>query len=483
MPINVLMPALSPTMEKGNLAKWLKKEGDAIKSGDVLAEIETDKATMEVEAVDEGVLAKIVVPEGTADVPVNDLIALIAEEGEDPKSVQAGGTGQTAGAPAKAEAGKADGAKPQVPAGNETPGGGTMSYERVDTAPEGARPSGAKPGGQPNGAAAPASGRLFASPLARRIAKQEGVDLAAVKGSGPHGRIIERDVRAALEGGTAKPAARPAAKEAPAAAAKPDTAQAQKPAAAAPPSGLSAKQVMGMFEPGSYEEVPLDGMRKTIAKRLVESKQTVPHFYLSLDVELDALLSLREQVNAGATKDKDGKPAFKLSVNDFVIKALALALQRVPAANSVWAEDRVLRFRHSDVGVAVAIDGGLFTPVIRKAEQKTLSTISAEMKDLAARARTKKLKPDEYQGGTTAVSNLGMFGIKSFGAVINPPHGTILAVGAGEARVVAKNGAPAVVQAMTVTLSCDHRVVDGALGAELLAAFKGLIESPMGMLV
>ncbi|OAS22284.1 pyruvate dehydrogenase complex dihydrolipoamide acetyltransferase [Methylobacterium platani] len=495
MPINVLMPALSPTMEKGNLAKWLKKEGDTVKSGDILAEIETDKATMEVEAVDEGVLAKIVVPEGTADVPVNDLIALIAGEGEDPGSVQAGGNGQekTAKAEApptgkadggKADGGKVEGGKPRAPVGNETPGGGTMSYERVDTAPEGARPAaGGAPAGKQEG------GRLFASPLARRIAKQEGLDLGAVTGSGPHGRIIERDVRAAIEGGTAKagaakPAARPAEAAQPAkqaADAKPDQA-APKPAAA-PPSGLTAKQVMGMFEPGSFEEVPLDGMRKTIAKRLVESKQTVPHFYLSLDVELDALLSLREQVNAGASKDKDGKPAFKLSVNDFVIKALALALQRVPAANSVWAEDRTLRFRHSDVGVAVAIDGGLFTPVIRKAEQKTLSTISAEMKDLAARARTKKLKPDEYQGGTTAVSNLGMFGIKSFGAVINPPHGTILAVGAGEARVVAKNGAPAVVQAMTVTLSCDHRVVDGALGAELLAAFKGLIESPMGMLV
>ncbi|QRE74490.1 pyruvate dehydrogenase complex dihydrolipoamide acetyltransferase [Methylobacterium aquaticum] len=488
MPINVLMPALSPTMEKGNLAKWLKKEGDTVKSGDILAEIETDKATMEVEAVDEGVLAKIVVPEGTADVPVNDLIALIAEEGEDPKSVTAGGNGQDKAAKAETppagntEGGKAEGGKPRAPAGNETPGGGTMSYERVDTAPEGARPAAA---GKQEG------GRLFASPLARRIAKQEGLDLGAVTGSGPHGRIIERDVRAAIEagtaketgqgtaGGTAKPAPQAAAQEAPAA--KPEPAPAPKPAA--PPSGMTAKQVMGMFEPGSFEEVPLDGMRKTIAKRLVESKQTVPHFYLSLDVELDALLALREQVNAGASKDKDGKPAFKLSVNDFVIKALALALQRVPAANAVWAEDRILRFRHSDVGVAVAIDGGLFTPVIRRAEQKTLSTISAEMKDLAARARTKKLKPEEYQGGTTAVSNLGMFGIKSFGAVINPPHGTILAVGAGEARVVAKNGAPAVVQAMTVTLSCDHQVVDGALGAELLAAFKGLIENPMGMLV
>jgi pyruvate dehydrogenase E2 component (dihydrolipoamide acetyltransferase) len=246
---------------------------------------------------------------------------------------------------------------------------------------------------------------------------------------------------------------------------------------------MTLDQVKAMFEPGSFEEVALDGMRKTIAKRLVESKQTVPHFYLTLDVELDALLALREQVNAGAPKDKDGKPAFKLSVNDFVIKAMALALQRVPNANAVWAEDRVLKFKHSDVGVAVAIEGGLFTPVIRKAEQKTLSAISAEMKDLAGRARTRKLKPDEYQGGTTAVSNLGMFGIKNFQAVINPPHATILAVGAGEQRVVVKNGAPAVVNAMTVTLSVDHRVVDGALGAEVLQAFKGLMESPMGMLV
>ena len=376
-------------------------------------------------------------------------------------------------------AGKAEGEKPRAPAGNETPGGGTMSYERVDTAPEGARPAAA---GKQEG------GRLFASPLARRIAKQEGLDLGAVTGSGPHGRIIERDVRAAIEGGTAKdtgkgtakPAPQAAAQEAPAA--KPEPAQAPKPAAA-PPSGMTAKQVMGMFEPGSFEEVPLDGMRKTIAKRLVESKQTVPHFYLSLDVELDALLSLREQVNAGASKDKDGKPAFKLSVNDFVIKALALALQRVPAANSVWAEDRILRFRHSDVGVAVAIDGGLFTPVIRRADEKTLSTISNEMKDFAARARAKKLKPEEYQGGVTSVSNLGMFGIKHFTAVINPPQSSILAVGAGEKRVVVKDGAPAVVQVMTCTLSCDHRVLDGALGAELISAFKGLIENPMGMLV
>jgi pyruvate dehydrogenase E2 component (dihydrolipoamide acetyltransferase) len=473
MPINILMPALSPTMEKGNLAKWLKKEGDTVKSGDVLAEIETDKATMEVEAVDEGILAKIVVPEGTADVPVNQLIALIAGEGEDPKSVTAPAAGGAAPPPApKAEAAPAAPAAAPQPQANAIPGDATahMGYARVDQAP-----AGPAQGSKPNGAGQAAGNRVFASPLAKRIAKEAGVDIASVQGSGPHGRVVEKDVRAALQGGGAKPAAAPAAAAAPA--------PAGKPAAPQLAQSASADQVKAMFEAGSYEEVPLDGMRKTIAKRLVESKQTVPHFYLSLDCELDALMALREQINAAAGKDKDGKPAYKLSVNDFVIKALAIALQRVPAANSVWAEDRILKMKHSDVGVAVAIEGGLFTPVVRKAETKTLTAISAEVKDMAGRARTRRLKPEEYQGGSTAVSNLGMFGIKNFQAVINPPQGTILAVGAGENRVVVKNGAPAVVQAMTVTLSCDHRVVDGALGAELLAAFKQLIESPMGMLV
>ncbi|AWM87032.1 pyruvate dehydrogenase complex dihydrolipoamide acetyltransferase [Microvirga sp. 17 mud 1-3] len=461
MPINVLMPALSPTMEKGNLAKWLKKEGDTVKSGDVIAEIETDKATMEVEAVDEGVLARILVPEGTADVPVNQPIALIAGEGEDPKSVTAPAANAPAPA-AKAEAAPAPQPAP-APAPQPAPAAppAQMADARVNQAPAGpARPDGAAEGG-----------RVFASPLARRIAKEAGLDIASVQGSGPHGRVVEKDVRAAISGGTAKPAAAPA------------QAPAEKPAAPQLAPSMGADQVKAMFEAGTYEEVPLDGMRKTIAKRLVESKQTVPHFYLSLDCELDALMALREQINAAATKDKDGKPAYKLSVNDFVIKALAIALQRVPNANAVWAEDRILKMKHSDVGVAVAIEGGLFTPVIRKAEQKTLTAISAEMKDLAGRARTRRLKPEEYSGGSTAVSNLGMFGIKNFQAVINPPQGTILAVGAGEQRVVVKNGAPAVVQAMTVTLSCDHRVVDGALGAELLAAFKVLIENPMGMLV
>ncbi|MCJ2134764.1 pyruvate dehydrogenase complex dihydrolipoamide acetyltransferase [Methylobacterium sp. J-026] len=468
MPINVLMPALSPTMEKGNLAKWLKKEGDPIKSGDVLAEIETDKATMEVEAIDEGVLAKILVPEGTADVPVNDLIAIIAGEGEDVSAAAAGGAPKAAPNGAAQAESKA---KPSPADQNTTPGGGHMSYERVNEAPEGAQPGSTSE--QSTG------GRVFASPLARRIAKQEGVELGAVQGSGPHGRIIARDVQAAKASGATKAPAPQAAAEAPKAAAP-----APKPApAGGAPAGLTVDQVRGFFAKDSYEEVPLDGMRKTIAKRLTEAMQVAPHFYLTVDCELDALMKLRETLNGSAAKDKDGKPAFKLSVNDFVIKAMGLALTRVPAANAVWAEDRILRFKQAEVGVAVAIDGGLFTPVIRRANEKTLSTISNEMKDFAARARAKKLKPEEYQGGVTSVSNLGMFGIKHFTAVINPPQSSILAVGAGEKRVVVKDGAPAVVQVMTATLSCDHRVLDGALGAELVSAFKGLIENPMGMLV
>ena len=467
MPINVLMPALSPTMEKGNLAKWLKKEGDAVKSGDVLAEIETDKATMEVEAIDEGVLAKIVVPEGTADVPVNDLIAIIAAEGEDVSAASGGGTAKDAPKPDEAP-------KSEAPASqNTTPGGGHMSYERVNEAPDAAKDAA-------RSAAAPqAGGRIFASPLARRIAAQEGVDLAALQGSGPRGRIIARDVQAAKASGATKAQAPQAAAEAPKAAPAP----APKAAPAGAPAGLSLDQVRGFFAKDAYEEVPLDGMRKTIAKRLTEAMQVAPHFYLTVDCELDALMKLRETLNASAGKDKDGKPLFKLSVNDFVIKAMGLALTRVPAANAVWAEDRILRFKHAEVGVAVAIDGGLFTPVIRRADEKTLSTISNEMKDFAVRARAKKLKPEEYQGGVTSVSNLGMFGIKQFTAVINPPQSSILAVGAGEKRVVVKDGQPAVVQVMTCTLSCDHRVLDGALGAELVSAFKGLIENPMGMLV
>ncbi|GJE38425.1 pyruvate dehydrogenase complex dihydrolipoamide acetyltransferase [Methylobacterium persicinum] len=477
MPINVLMPALSPTMEKGNLAKWLKKEGDPIKSGDVLAEIETDKATMEVEAVDEGVLAKIVVPEGTADVPVNDLIALIAGEGEDPGSIQA-----PAGNGGKAEAQKATPADAPKADAVTTSGDAQMSYARSNEAPDAAKavnPAAGQPAPPP--ASGGGEGRVFSSPLARRLAKMEGIDIGAIQGSGPHGRVIARDVQEAKASGVTKPAAgagKPAADAPKAAAPAP-----KGPPAGGAPAGLSLDQVRGFFAKDAYEEVPLDGMRKTIAKRLTEAMQVAPHFYLTVDCELDALMKLRETLNGSASKDKEGKPAFKLSVNDFVIKAMGLALTRVPAANAVWAEDRVLRFKHAEVGVAVAIDGGLFTPVIRRADEKTLSTISNEMKDFATRARAKKLKPEEYQGGVTSVSNLGMFGIKHFTAVINPPQSSILAVGAGEKRVVVKDGAPAVVQVMTCTLSCDHRVLDGALGAELISAFKGLIENPMGMLV
>ncbi len=487
MPINILMPALSPTMEKGNLAKWLKKEGDTVKSGDVIAEIETDKATMEVEAVDEGILAKIVVPEGTADVPVNQLIALIAGEGEDPGSVTAGAAAPAPAAPPPAAPTPAPAPSPSaaaMPQANTTAAGGSpghLSYARVDTAPDGpARMAHAGGGAKPDGAGqpAPAGGqgaRLFASPLARRIAKEAGVDLGSIEGSGPHGRIVEKDVRAAMAGGPARAAA-PPVQPAPAAAPKPAAA----PAALAAP--MADEQVKKFFEPGSYDEIPHDSMRKVIARRLLESKQTIPHFYLTLDCELDALLSLREQINAAAPQ-QDGKPTYKVSVNDFVIKALALALVKVPDANVSWTEGAMLKHKHADVGVAVAIPGGLITPVVRKAEAKTLSVISNEMKDFAARARARKLKPEEYQGGSTAVSNLGMFGIKDFSAVINPPHATILAVGAGEKRVVVKNGAPAVATVMSVTLSTDHRAVDGALGAELMSAFKQLIEKPMGMLV
>ncbi|KPF71797.1 branched-chain alpha-keto acid dehydrogenase subunit E2 [Bosea sp. AAP35] len=456
MATNILMPALSPTMEKGNLAKWLKKEGDTIKSGDIIAEIETDKATMEVEAVDEGILAKILVPDGTADVAVNEIIGVIAAEGEDVSA---------ASAPAKAEAPKAEAPKTEVP----------KSEAPKAEAPKADAPKAEAAPAKPAEAAPTSSGdRPFASPLARRLAKEAGLDLAKVQGSGPHGRIVEKDIEAAKAGGGAKaaPASAPAA--APAAAAKP--------ASAPLASGMSDETIKKLFAPGSYEEVPHDGMRKTIARRLLESKQTIPHFYLTIDCELDALLKLRAELNAAAP-EKDGKPAYKLSVNDMVIKAIALSLRAVPDANVSWTENTMLKHKHADVGVAVSIPGGLITPVIRDACHKTLSQISNEMKDLAARAKNRKLKPEEYQGGTTAVSNLGMFGVKDFAAIVNPPHATILAVGAGEPRAVVKNGALAVATVMSVTLSTDHRAVDGALGAELMAAFRGYIEKPMAMLV
>jgi pyruvate dehydrogenase E2 component (dihydrolipoamide acetyltransferase) len=451
MPINILMPALSPTMEKGNLAKWLKKEGDKVKSGDVIAEIETDKATMEVEAVDEGTIAKILVPEGTQDVAVNAIIAVLAADGED---VKAAGAGVAAAKPAPAAEAPRE---PSKPAAVPAPAAAPAAAEKAP-APAAAAP-----------AAAPASNgaRVFASPLAKRLAKEAGIELGRITGSGPHGRVIAKDVETAKSGGGLKaPAAAPAAGGAPAIA----------------PS-MSDQQIRSLFPEGSYEVVPHDGMRRTIAQRLTQSVQTVPHFYLTMDCNLDKLMAAREEINATAPKDKEKKPLYKLSVNDFVIKAMAIALQRVPNCNVSWTESGMLKHKHSDVGVAVAMPGGLITPIIRSAETKSLSTISAEMKDFAARARARKLKPDEYQGGTTAVSNLGMFGIKDFTAVINPPHATILAVGTSEERAIVKNGKIEIATMMSVTLSCDHRAVDGALGAELIGAFKMLIENPVMMMV
>ncbi len=448
MPINILMPALSPTMEKGNLAKWLKKEGDKVKSGDVIAEIETDKATMEVEAVDEGTIAKILVPEGTQDVPVNDIIAVLAGDGEDVKAAGAGAG--AAPAPKAAEAPK--------PAAAPAP-----------AAPTPAPAPAAAPAPAPQAAAAPAKtnghARVFSSPLARRLAKEAGIDIARINGSGPHGRIVARDVEGAKSGkGLKAPAAAPGA-------------------APAIAPAMSDKQILSLFEEGSYEIVPHDGMRRTIAQRLTAATQSVPTFYLTIDCDIGRLLDAREQINAAAPKDKEKKPLYKLSVNDFVIKALAVALQQVPDCNVSWTEAGMVKHKHSDIGVAVAMPGGLITPIIRNAESKSLSTISNEMKDLAARARTRKLKPQEYQGGTSSVSNLGMFGISHFTAVINPPQSTILAVGASEERAVVRNGKIEAAHIMSVTLSCDHRAIDGALGAELIGAFRRLIENPVMMMV
>ncbi|TMJ41408.1 MAG: pyruvate dehydrogenase complex dihydrolipoamide acetyltransferase [Alphaproteobacteria bacterium] len=465
MPVNILMPALSPTMEKGNLAKWLKKEGDKVKPGDVIAEIETDKATMEYEAVDEGTLAKIVVPEGTPDVPVKTLIAVLAEEGED---VKAAAAAAGKGAAAKPPPPKPAGTAPSAPMGAAAAVHASPAAQAVPQArdPRAAPPppqarSSQREQRQETPVARP--NRVFSSPLARRMAREAGIDLGRIQGSGPHGRIIARDVEAAKSGrGIMAPA----------------------PPAAAP--GVQApadEKIRALFEPGSYEAVPHDNIRKVIARRLLEAKLTIPHFYLTLDCRIDKLLAAREEINAAAPKDKDGTPAYKISVNDFVIKALALALQRVPDANVTWTEGAMLRHKHSDIGVAVSIRGGLITPVVRHAEQKSLSIISNEMKDFAARARARKLAPQEYQGGTSAVSNLGMYGIKDFYAIINPPHASILSIGAAEERAIARNGKIEAAHMMTVGLATDHRAVDGALGAVLLNAFKALIENPVMMVV
>ena len=437
MPIEILMPALSPTMEEGTLAKWLVKEGDTVSSGDIIAEIETDKATMEFEAVDEGKIGKIIVPEGSEGVKVNALIAVLLEDGEE----------------------ASDAALSSAPADDA---GDKAAAAAVTAEP-------ATPNAEPSTAPAPAAPaasdgtRIFASPLARRIAADKGLDLSALKGSGPHGRIVKADVLAAGDA-PAKPA--PAAGPAVSAA----------PPAAAP--SVSADAIAKIYADREFTEIPLDGMRKTIAARQTEAKQTIPHFYLRRDIKIDNLLSFRGQLN----KQLEAR-GVKLSVNDFIIKACALALQTVPAANAVWASDRVLQLTPSDVAVAVAIEGGLFTPVLKDAEQKSLSSLSAEMKDLATRARSKKLAPHEYQGGSFAISNLGMFGIDNFDAVINPPHGAILAVGAGVKKpVIDEEGQVSVATVMSVTLSVDHRVIDGALGAELLKAIVDNLENPMGML-
>jgi pyruvate dehydrogenase E2 component (dihydrolipoamide acetyltransferase) len=453
MPTNILMPALSPTMEKGNLARWLKKEGDKIKSGDVIAEIETDKATMEYEAVDDGTLAKIVVPEGTQDVAVNSVIAVLAGEGEDVKA--AAGAARSAPQAAPKAAQQAAAKPPAVapkPAAEKPAPVVAQSAPRASPTPAPAQLSRGE-------------NRIFSSPLARRLAKEANIDLNRVQGSGPHGRVIARDVDQTKSGkGLRAPAGAPAG-------------------AAAIAPAMSDAQIRSLYEEGSYELVPHDGMRRTIAQRLTASVQTIPHFYETMDCDIGRLMAAREEINAAAPKNKDGKPAYKLSVNDFVIKALALALQRIPDANVSWTEAGMLKHKHSDIGVAVALPGGLITPIVRNAESKSLSTISNEMRDLAVRARERKLKPHEYQGGTSSVSNLGMYGIKDFTAVINPPQSTILAVGVGEERAVVRNGRIEAATVMSVTLSCDHRAVDGALGAELIGAFKMLIESPVMMVV
>ncbi|MBN8828247.1 MAG: pyruvate dehydrogenase complex dihydrolipoamide acetyltransferase [Sphingobacteriia bacterium] len=419
MPIQILMPALSPTMTEGNLAKWLKKEGDKIKAGEIIAEIETDKATMEVEAVDEGILGKILIPAGTENVKVNELIALVLEEGEDSGAL-------TNFTPKPAANQNATPEKKEVVVEAKT----VHTSSSVLTSNN--------------------NGRVAASPLAKRIASQESIDLSKVQGSGPRGRVIKDDVlNAKNKGGSTKSS-----------------------------SGFSSGVVAR--NPEEFTKVPNNNMRKVIAKRLCESKQTIPHFYLSIECEIDKLLSMRQDLNSATDKDK---PAYKLSVNDLVIKAVALALREVPDANAMWTDEAVLRFNNVDISIAVAIDGGLITPIIRNADQKNVITISNEMKDLAARARQNKLSPEEFQGGGFSISNLGMFGIKNFKAIINPPQSCILAIGASQEKPVVKNGNITIANTMEVTLSSDHRVVDGAVGANFLASFKKYIENPVLMLI
>jgi pyruvate dehydrogenase E2 component (dihydrolipoamide acetyltransferase) len=456
MTINILMPALSPTMTDGTLARWLKKEGDAVAAGDVIAEIETDKATMEVEAVDEGTLGKILVAEGTEGVAVNAPIAVLKEDGDSDADVDAaagaaGDGGASSGKDADGEA-DAKGKKEQEPEADKP--------APKETAPEKSAPAKADPGGKAPPAPTSADGdRVFASPLARRLAEQHGVDLAGIKGSGPHGRIVKADVEAAAKGAT----------------------QAAAGGGAAPAftGGLAPVQTERGIEP-AFSEIKNSGVRKVIARRLSESKQTVPHFYLTVDCEIDDLLSARKRVNA---MSPEGEGAYKLSVNDIIIKAVAMALRKVPAANESWTDEAVRQYEAVDISIAVATPNGLITPIIHSADLKGLAQISAEMRDLAGRARDGKLKPEEYQGGGFSISNLGMFGVREFAAIINPPQGCILAVGAGEPRAVVKDGDIVARTVMSCTLSVDHRVVDGAVGAAFLAEFKKLIENPVAMLL
>ncbi|MEI6730282.1 MAG: pyruvate dehydrogenase complex dihydrolipoamide acetyltransferase [Pseudomonadota bacterium] len=433
MPIEILMPALSPTMTEGNLAKWIKKEGDKIKSGTVIAEIETDKATMEVEAVEEGILGKILIAEGTQGVKVNSVIALLLEEGEDKAALDAYKSKEEA-KPAAAAVAETTASAPAPVAASALPAAPSFT------------PPPAFTGSAPK---ISTGGKVFASPLAKRIAAEANFDLRMVQGSGSHGRIIRADVETAML------------------------------------SGGGIRGGMVWRNPVEYASLPNNNMRKVIAKRLTESKQFVPHFYLTVSVELDKLLEVRKELNKEAELNagKEAKPAYKLSVNDMVIKAVALGMKKIPGSNAMWTDEAILRFNNIDVSVAVAIDGGLITPIIRNADQKTLVQISSEMKDLASRAKAGKLKPEEFQGGGLSISNLGMYGVKSFAAIVNPPQGCILAVGAGEERVVVKNGQMQVANVMDVTLSVDHRVVDGALGAEFLGAFKHYIESPSLLLL
>jgi pyruvate dehydrogenase E2 component (dihydrolipoamide acetyltransferase) len=443
--MNILMPQLGETVAEGKITKWFKAAGDAVKPGDNLFEIETDKVSMEVPATEAGVLSEIRVPEGEV-APVGAVVGVIGD-----------GTGGAASATAKpatsaAAAPKAPTTAPSVADRAPPPVNAPQQPIKLDPFFEVRTP-------ERNFGPARLSGGIFVTPLARRLASEAGIDLSRLRGSGPHGRIVARDVETAP---------RPTA----------------APGLAALAEGPSADQVKALFDPAGYEEVPLDAMRKTIAARLTQAKQTIPHFYLTADITIDRLIAVREEANAAAAKDRDGNPAFKLSLNDFVIRALALALQRVPAANAAWAGDRMLRFKHSDIGVAVALDSGLIAPIIRNAEVKSLSAISAEMRELAARAREKKLKPADYQGGSSAISNLGMYGVREFSAIINPPQATILAVGAARRQAVERaDGGVAFASMLAATLSCDHRVVDGALGAELLAAIKSLLEAPVTMLV